>query len=92
MAFAGLPLGFFVNIRVYIGVYWDDGKDNGNYYSIIGIYIASGLVEGFAEIFQEFCKRLLMTHEPSTKTLGMPPSPHIPQIEPYILGTTACLH
>ena len=23
---------------VYIGVYWDSGKENGNYYSILGIY------------------------------------------------------
>ena len=27
-----------VYMRVILGLYWDNGKENGNYYSILGLY------------------------------------------------------
>ena len=35
-----------IYIGVYRGIYWDDGKDNGNCYSIFGIYWNSGKGNG----------------------------------------------
>ena len=27
------------NIRVILGLYWDNGKENGNYYTILGVIL-----------------------------------------------------
>ena len=30
---------YWGNIRVIVGLYWDNGKENGNYYSILEVYM-----------------------------------------------------
>ena len=39
--------GFFESGHLLIlGIYWDNGKENGNYYSILGIYWDNGKGNG----------------------------------------------
>ena len=42
----GLHRGYIRYIRLYMGLYWENGRENGNYYSILGLHWGHGKENG----------------------------------------------